>query len=1457
MINAINSTDNIQISRNGDMLNVSIGPVANVTMSDTTFQEFQMIHQIHPQMVPYQSLDMRRKGTVRYVDRSTYLAFTNRKDQYNRNKKRSLYPFDLSSDIDLFKMNRPTNKFEYLVDIDPNVDKHQHDIVRVINSLKPPTDNKLHFTFIPYIPGVDIDINNIESHNAYNSISLIENEKFVAYLRQNNPDKIGELLYQLNNLLSAYQRMNDPINQKNGVNSNTMDNLIDTIMDVQRDKIYGINKQTISRRLWDRNELLKKYSDTIANCDISTDDSVYEKLYGLFASQTTIGLTEPIKHIYDGIKRCNGSKLHLNDLIYDIKVPINMNVDKNYQTCTHMSYAPTDTFTGRTFYAQCMDYLSPELKSKSELFNITNPTDASKCMSLGKEENPKFTLHEEYMPEWLHAVNEGNIEEAFNHRPLLLGDIKITSFFKRCSVMARSDPFIKIGCEMPGLGYDIELNKLIISCVLDSTDIFPIRIVNAKSVPDSRLYEPFVLGSKDKFIGSMVLPLKGSRTQQKTRYYVIYLYMNMESPFMFKTIDFRSNILIPGSIVEYTRALYLELNTILYFDLDIGFRDGSVLHYYKLNTEDGYDILVSRYDKETIRNMYANYGYNNSLIDDLVEMRLIKNFDKKFSFEKLNSKNKDAIQTGGMSINSDELSFVFEKKEYEWDIKYELTPIPVEKQIYPLVMDDILQKSIKYYSSIMGDNFATTKCSDIREFYRGSNTKGIISKFFTNFSPEQVNSVEYKKYINSIPAHNNLLSYKFEGTLSYYIYALFKKFNLYNTGDKISIIAKNNTYILDGILYYLKYSIFEYDKDNVLFFLYPYKSLKNQETYDYINNNNINYVEINEPLSNDQINIHSNNMKKIDIGVVDLMIYIHNSIRRYDYMFQTYFSGIILTLKKLNKNGVLIVNTMAISNKMVFDFMVYLANHFNESFIYEFPDKDIRNTNLKFITSIIIFKGYNKPVDLDKLLYVNKLNYEYDPTGGFNYGSSEKYLNSIVKISDDNEMYSKYKKYLKDRMFDMLSYVVNEYNNYLDKDFASDRCEFMQMKAIFLAKKYGLPLADWMDKIPNEYFEYIITKYIDNINFTKQFEIKYKLPNFAIGVHSKINAPYQDKLKKNYELSELAYQYTEKIDLKKYKSIELFVNNKYKKLNNELYDKYNVNINNKVPSRAWLKMYELLFDVDFLGNFDNMNTLKGFHICEAPGNFINSIAYYIKNNTKIGLYDWKAQSLSSNLADFYDSYGFIKKTQDRWDLGPKKSGDITDYENFLYYYKMYGGKMDILVADCGEKWSAEVSLSNDISIFQMLYAILFPKTGGNFIIKSYSTNYNLLYLSLLFVSCHVFDKVLVFKSNLNFWSPEIYIIGIGKKQLSKGDTDKLFQVVHNVTKNIYTYPVDTIPDDFCMMYQEIMNKYILEYTDIKKFFVFLSKNDDLFNMSKDKLSDVIDRKNREWINKYMRKAIKN
>ena len=120
-------------------------------------------------------------------------------------------------------------------------------------------------------------------------------------------------------------------------------------------------------------------------------------------------------------------------------------------------------------------------------------------------------------------------------------------------------------------------------------------------------------------------------------------------------------------------------------------------------------------------------------------------------------------------------------------------------------------------------------------------------------------------------------------------------------------------------------------------------------------------------------------------------------------------------------------------------------------------------------------------------------------------------------------------------------------------------------------------------------------------------------------------------------MGEDVYEYVEKTHYGRYKQVEKIFNAFKKSLQNFLYKKYNVNINGKSVSRAWIKMYELYRKTKYFSNLGN--NVRVFHICEAPGNFINASIYYVKHNTDIKNYDWNAQSLTEG--GLGDQYGFM------------------------------------------------------------------------------------------------------------------------------------------------------------------------------------------------------------------------
>ena len=1554
-----------------------------IVMSEKTYQRYTEIHDKDNEIIPYQSLDMKKNGDARFIDKKDVMEYLKMRKQYLELKMNSVCPYDLPSDIDIFKMYRDKNKYKYLIQIDPDIRVHQNDISFYINNdCNAENKESIEYVFIPYITGYRINKNDIppEQHNLYKKIKIIANEKFTAFLKTIIPNNmIGKIIYKINDFFGAYNDMlenlslynDEPYMEKStkqGKNV-TSNNLIDVVLGIQRDRIYGLDVKKIADRLWIHNNLLEKYGKKkIIDCDL---DKIYQNYYNYLASKNKI---EQNLEAVENIRNCQAGHMFL-DLLIDKKIkllgkPNNDNYMEYLKMCPNMIFSPYDNLENSLFYKTCYQYVN-NIKTdiiKNNLLNYIASTsnqqhsgidininiDPISCIYVKEiNEIPLVELNEKYMPEWYNFIYDNNIKEAYQHRQLLLGDTKITTYFRTCSILFKSDPFISKTCDIPGIIHDIEWNKVVVSCLVNKDDIFPIRIANANMVEDSRLYEYFDKTENDKLIGSLVFKLRGERTEYKERYYVLYVYLNQTIRFIIRPVDFRSNVIIPGTILEHIRVLYLEMNTLMYYELDHGIK----LYFYKYEytntkTKDSpgispsvFDIYVSKYSKKEILEKYKKLKNLKNEADDIVsklkEVNIIKDVNKRIKFvvipnveiNKNHYVEMNKNQHGG-SIQESDHSVLFEKgiasqnshthkkyismpniregifyniynrrlqkdsspsqqfkfmcTEWLWDIRYTSESNIINKEIYPMSTHLILYKSIKFFNKEMGEQIYNRKCiplnyfsiHNIRPFpnlpkniYKELNLEKNIGKDKTDKI-----YAEIMKFIDSHEGH--ILSYVFESSVSCNVYICLDKYKILSENSKILIFSKNH-FILDSVVYYYKYRLFKRSNiyDNVFIYLYGYNFNIYEKTINYINVNHIKHEIIKNPLTNEQLDKLRNN--KIDIGIIDLLISIDQLVfLRNGYAFQTYLSAIIYCLQNLNMGGTLLINTSAITNKLVMNFMIYLSCHFDEMFIYDPEDIEIQTAEA-IVFSLVICKGYNKKVDIEQLLKINKENYLYDETGGFNYEITDpvekkelsnnyyspnppkKYLHSIIKVNSQldevKNMYQFYKKYIKRKLFIILTNYNMRYLLFLNKhneQYIKNICNTSKNQAIYLAKKYNLPLPDWIEKTPDEYFRYIFDIRLKNISYTQIKKINHnkKIP---IIISTSINTQCSYRLKKEYQLSELTYQYIDKINHDEYIKIELFFNKEYKKINKLLLNKYNININGNYVSRAWIKMYELLFDIKFLDNFLSQKTVKAFHICEAPGNFINAFIYFIKKNTNIENYEWVAQSLSPNLAGFYDTYGFIKKTINHWDPGYDGSGDITKYDNLLYYYNKYHDA-DILVADCGEKFNeneTEYSISSDIYLFQLIYALLIPRIGGNFIVKTFATNYNLTYLSLLYTLTSIYEKIFVFKSNTNFWSPEIYIVGINKNNFTDENRKLLFDFSKKISENKIVYPINQIPDSFCEEYEHIMYNFILQYTDIKKLFVFLATNIQIYKSNLNLMKQVIDERNRKWLNKYIDKSI--
>jgi cap2 methyltransferase len=300
-----------------------------------------------------------------------------------------------------------------------------------------------------------------------------------------------------------------------------------------------------------------------------------------------------------------------------------------------------------------------------------------------------------------------------------------------------------------------------------------------------------------------------------------------------------------------------------------------------------------------------------------------------------------------------------------------------------------------------------------------------------------------------------------------------------------------------------------------------------------------------------------------------------------------------------------------------------------------------------------------------------------------------------------------------------------------------------------------------------------------------------------------------------------------------------------KKLQKMIHMTKGIHINGQPVSRAWVKLWELYNETKYFDNI-KQDTVKAFHICEAPGNFVASSMEYIKRDRDMSQYDWTAQSLYDG--EIWDQYGFIEQNKSKWDFGKDGTGNIMNYDNLMHYLGKYQG-IDSLVGDCGVPWTPDSDPTKDLSVYQMIYALLFPRVGGNFIIKTYAVNYNLQFLAFLMVACSRYEKLFFFRSSRNFWSPEMYVVGIGNKGLSDDEKNKLLDIVKAMDKGEILFPMEYIPSEFGIEYEYYTHHIINIFVEIKKFFVYLARNQDKLEEMKDDIEKAFIAKNKYWLKK--------
>lgn len=367
-------------------------------------------------------------------------------------------------------------------------------------------------------------------------------------------------------------------------------------------------------------------------------------------------------------------------------------------------------------------------------------------------------------------------------------------------------------------------------------------------------------------------------------------------------------------------------------------------------------------------------------------------------------------------------------------------------------------------------------------------------------------------------------------------------------------------------------------------------------------------------------------------------------------------------------------------------------------------------------------------------------------------------------------------------------------------------------------------------------------KVIKNISNVKPFVYEFtKVKDITIGAYEKVEACRIIK-----ELFDKREKVFEEIQSKSYQinKLQLHFNYHQKHLARMLLKRYGINIMEKPVSRAWLKMFELYNSTNYFENLAvGKNKIAALHICEAPGNFILASIEYVKRKIGSVEYDWTGQSIVEG--DIFDSYGLIESNKDKWDFGKDNSGDITKYDNLLYYMNKYSGKIDSLVGDCGVPWDWKVQLP--IDEYQMLYGLLIPRKGGNFIMKARTQDYTDIYMSLMYTVCCKYDKVYMFHSSRNPWSTEVYFIGKGFKGITDKEKDNLLKIAKSIGSDKQLYPVDRIMADFCSEFHYANGLVLDQMAEYKTFFAKMASDRTEYAGIKPTIEKEIFKKNMKWL----------
>ena len=306
-------------------------------------------------------------------------------------------------------------------------------------------------------------------------------------------------------------------------------------------------------------------------------------------------------------------------------------------------------------------------------------------------------------------------------------------------------------------------------------------------------------------------------------------------------------------------------------------------------------------------------------------------------------------------------------------------------------------------------------------------------------------------------------------------------------------------------------------------------------------------------------------------------------------------------------------------------------------------------------------------------------------------------------------------------------------------------------------------------------------------------------------------------------------------------------------------------------SQAWLKMYEIITDCELIPR-NQKGTFRSFHICEAPGTFINALNNYIRTKTSYSDFDWMAQSLNPRTAKIADTYGLIRRHPERWDWGATRTGDITEVENIRYYMKKvqrhHGNQsINLMTSDCGLPFGTDKYELVAFASYVAILAIL-PR-GGTMVYKILSPIDLPLIWNLIYITFTNFKELAFFKPVQNSQSREFYIVAKDYMGTSPQVIDKLLDIITRWSRLdssgykaswLETLDLfgDKYPEEFIAQVLAISERLAQNYVNsIERIIYYVDNNESVGEEYTRHIEKYMEEKNEDWIRKYRPRKLEN